>query len=219
MKRIVSMLMAVVILLTLAACGGGKVEESTDSTTTTTTTAETVVNTSVTERTTTTTQQHVHQYFTKKISPTCESQGYTQYICSCGNTYKDNYINATGHKWKDATCTSAKICETCGETIGEPLTHNYKKGVCVYCDCYDYVYVELAQDAFEYMKTKYNLTTYDVISIDGGEIDGSPAIMFYYGYIKYFTYNEVTGRVTAWPVGNVEFVEHFSMNVKEVLGE
>lgn len=177
-----------------------------------------VTNTTTTESVITTTQ-HTHQYSTKKVSQTCELDGFTQYICVCGYSYNDNYINASGHDWKAATCTAAKTCQTCGKTSGEPLVHNYVSGVCTYCNCYDYLYVELARDAYEYMNTKYGLTTYDVVTITGGEIDGKPAVKFYYGYIKYFTYNDVTGRVTAWSVGNVEFTEYFKMDVKSVLDE
>lgn len=174
------------------------------------------------ERTNPPTTQHVHQYYKKTILPTCESSGYTQYTCSCGHTYKDNYVNAIGHNWNGATCTSAKTCKNCGKIDGEPLTHNYVNGVCTYCNCYDYLYVELAQDGFKYLEAKYGITTYDVISITGGEINGSPAVMLYGTYkgnITYFTYNDVTGRVTAWSIGSVEYTEYFRMDVKSILEE
>ena len=37
------------------------------------------------------------------------------------------------HKWIDATCTSPKTCEECGETEGEPLGHTTEFGECEQC--------------------------------------------------------------------------------------
>lgn len=163
--------------------------------------------------------QHTHKYSAKTISPTCESDGYTLHVCSCGHTYKDNYVKAIGHNWNAATCTSAKTCKSCGKVDGEPLPHNYINGICTYCHCYNYLYVSLAQDGFKYLEAQYGVTTYDVVSITGGEISGSPAVMLYYkSDAKYFTYNDVTGRITAWSIGNVEYTEYFRMDVKSILG-
>ena len=35
-----------------------------------------------------------------------------------------------GHVWLDATCTIAKTCEVCGETEGEPLGHIWREATC-----------------------------------------------------------------------------------------
>ena len=40
---------------------------------------------------------HIHDYSTVVTQPTCTEQGYTTYICECGNNYIDNYIDSTGH--------------------------------------------------------------------------------------------------------------------------
>ena len=42
---------------------------------------------------------HVHSYTTQVVEPTCTEQGYTTYVCECGDTYKDNYVNAQGHSF------------------------------------------------------------------------------------------------------------------------
>ncbi|MBQ8922674.1 MAG: hypothetical protein IJ060_11050 [Oscillospiraceae bacterium] len=34
------------------------------------------------------------------------------------------------HIWKEADCTSARICEKCGKTEGEPLGHNWEDATC-----------------------------------------------------------------------------------------
>ena len=42
-------------------------------------------------------KEHVHNYISTIINPTCTSQGYTEYTCGCKNTYRDNYTDPTGH--------------------------------------------------------------------------------------------------------------------------
>lgn len=43
--------------------------------------------------------EHQHAYVDTVISPTCTEQGYTLHKCTCGNEYRDNYVNATGHTY------------------------------------------------------------------------------------------------------------------------
>ncbi len=40
---------------------------------------------------------HVHDYVVTKVEPTCTEKGYTEYICSCGDIFKDSYIDELGH--------------------------------------------------------------------------------------------------------------------------
>ena len=35
------------------------------------------------------------------------------------------------HAWTEATCESAKTCETCGEIEGEALGHNWSDATCL----------------------------------------------------------------------------------------
>ncbi len=71
---------------------------------------------------------------------TCTTDGIKRhYECSCGywfeigsegpviDTPKDSddfVIPALGHNWKAATCEQAKTCDRCGDTKGNPLTHD-----------------------------------------------------------------------------------------------
>ncbi len=76
-------------------------------------------------------QSHVHSFKAVVTAPTCTGMGYTTYTCSCGYTYKDSYIDQTGHKWnagvvtKEATCTVDGLrtftCSACGETMTEVI--------------------------------------------------------------------------------------------------
>lgn len=69
-----------------------------------------------------------HDYEAEVIAPTCTEMGYTIYTCSrCGDSYKGDYTEATGHKpgdWiidQEPTTESEgsrhRECENCGETL------------------------------------------------------------------------------------------------------
>ena len=83
-----------------------------------------------------------HDHKAVITAPTCTEKGYTTYTCSCGDSYIDNYINATGHSFgdwkvsKEANCTEKGIktrnCANCdhGESREiEAKGHNYKSAV------------------------------------------------------------------------------------------
>ena len=66
-----------------------------------------------------------HSHTSVVTAPTCTEQGYTTYSCSCGDSYVDNYVSATGHSFgdwettKEATWTENGEQErkcACGET-------------------------------------------------------------------------------------------------------
>ena len=60
-------------------------------------------------------------------APDCVNGGYTTYTCSaCGDSYVADHVDALGHTWIDADCTTAKTCSVCGETEGEALGHSYE---------------------------------------------------------------------------------------------
>ena len=47
-----------------------------------------------------------HTYTSVITAPTCTEQGYTTYTCGCGDSYVDNYLDATGHSYESYICTS-----------------------------------------------------------------------------------------------------------------
>lgn len=74
-----------------------------------------------------------HDYKGEVTAPTCEKMGYTTFTCSrCGDSYKGEYADATGHKlgdWitdKEPTTDSEgsrhKECESCGKTLETEAT-------------------------------------------------------------------------------------------------
>ena len=62
-----------------------------------------------------------HNYNATVTAPTCEKEGYTTYVCVCGDSYVANQTSALGHSWEEATTQAPKTCKTCGKTEGEKL--------------------------------------------------------------------------------------------------
>jgi len=64
-----------------------------------------------------------HQYTTKTIGAWCTTYGYVQHDCSCGYSYKDNWVNPLGHNYntwdEPVNCTGVwhrYKCTRCGDT-------------------------------------------------------------------------------------------------------
>ena len=67
------------------------------------------------------------------VAATCTTAGKTEgkHCSVCGEVIvAQQTVSATGHNWKDATCTSAKTCKTCGATSGNALGHSWKNATC-----------------------------------------------------------------------------------------
>ena len=72
--------------------------------------------------------QHEHDYTATVVAPTCTEQGYTEHICSCGDSYRDAYVPALGHDFawvvdREPTDTEAgekhEECNRCHEKRNE----------------------------------------------------------------------------------------------------
>lgn len=76
--------------------------------------------------------EHVHSYMESIVAPTCTEQGFTTYTCSCGDSYKDNYIDAVGHKVNPElyanTTEHWNLCITCYTPINNE-EHTWDKGI------------------------------------------------------------------------------------------
>ena len=89
---------------------------------------------------------HVCVYEPTPVYATCTEQGYTLFVCSCGNSYKDYYVEPLGHNYdgwdavQQATCTSEGImertCKRCGakQTETFPVLDHRDSNADGYCD-------------------------------------------------------------------------------------
>ncbi len=89
-----------------------------------------------------------HSYTPKVTAPTCTAQGFTTYTCSCGDTYKANYVSASAHSYDAgkvtvaATCKAAGVktytCKNCSGTktaaIAKLTTHTYSNSCDTACN-------------------------------------------------------------------------------------
>ena len=73
---------------------------------------------------------HKHDYKSKVVNPTCDSKGYTEYTCTCGDSYKSDYKDAKGHDYKtetvapttDAEGYDIHTCKNCGKSYKDNYT-------------------------------------------------------------------------------------------------
>ena len=98
---------------------------------------------------------HEHDYKTSVTEPTCEEKGYTTYTCSCGDSYKADYVDELSHSYGNwdsngddthtrecandsnhketkpcaggkATCENKAVCTDCEQEYGKVLGHDYE---------------------------------------------------------------------------------------------
>ena len=75
---------------------------------------------------------HSYQQSVKKQAG-CTTDGIRLIKCSrCQNSYEET-ISATGHSWKNATCTTPKTCTQCKQTSGNALGHTAGTAKCGRC--------------------------------------------------------------------------------------
>ena len=60
-------------------------------------------------------EPHVHVHQAVVTAPTCTAEGYTTYMCSCGDSYIADKVPALGHDWKGTACSR------CDETRSNPF--------------------------------------------------------------------------------------------------
>ncbi len=80
---------------------------------------------------------HTHEYTSEIVAPACTVNGYTIYTCQCGDYYHADEVQAPGHDWAAATCTTPKTCNVCQATEGHLSDHSYQDGKCTACQAPD----------------------------------------------------------------------------------
>ncbi len=96
-------------------------------------------------------EKTAHSYTSKVVAPGCGEKGYTLYSCVCGDSYKENYTEATGHSWGEwettknptyfTTGVAQRTCSKCGEIETKTLaktnhTCEYSSAVTTEASCY-----------------------------------------------------------------------------------
>ncbi len=140
LKRILSIMLSLAVLLSMvpmasAAGEDGSIDECKH-------VCETVITaTTCTEKYYT---AHTHSFASTVTEPSCTNAGYTTYSCSCGESYKDDYTSALGHKWDEGKVTvepteeaegeKTYTCTLCGKTRSESIasvehSHSYSEAV------------------------------------------------------------------------------------------
>ena len=74
--------------------------------------------------------EHTHNYNAVVTSPTCSSEGYTTYTCTCGDSYVSDRVGTTNHTYDSTvtapTCTAegytTYTCSACGDTYTDNNT-------------------------------------------------------------------------------------------------
>ncbi len=65
-----------------------------------------------------------HEYESVVTPPDCTERGYTTHTCKhCGDSYVDNYTDASHTPGAEATCTDPQVCTGCGEVLAETIDH------------------------------------------------------------------------------------------------
>ena len=91
---------------------------------------------------------HIHSFSELVVDPSCTEMGYTIHEClGCEYSYKDYFIEPTGHKWDEGivsvekTCTTDGVllyhCHNCDETMTEPIPkgHEYHYTILIPATC------------------------------------------------------------------------------------
>ena len=66
---------------------------------------------------------HAHEYHFVLTPPTCTEQGYTTYTCECGDSYVDDYVEATGeHSYENGVCIG---CGASAPVTAKPMSMRY----------------------------------------------------------------------------------------------
>ncbi|MBQ6788968.1 MAG: S-layer homology domain-containing protein [Clostridia bacterium] len=68
-----------------------------------------------------------HDYNTVVTAPTCTERGYTTYVCHCGDSYDDDFVNASGHSYDKWYVSVSPTCTANGKEYRE----------CRNCDYYE----------------------------------------------------------------------------------
>lgn len=151
---------------------------------------------------------HTHSYKNTVTAPTCTAKGYTTHTCSCGNSYKDTYVDALGHNYVSGVCTR---CNAKDPNYQAPHTHSYTAAVtaptctaagytthiCSCGDSYKDSYVDaLGHNYVSGVCTRCNAKSTDTPTpVTPSGFTDVPSNAFYANAVKWAVENEITTGV------------------------
>jgi hypothetical protein len=124
-----------------------------------------------------------HNYNAIITLPTCTEQGYTTYICDCGDTYVGDYVEALNHNYVDRVCT---VC-------GERNTSTF----CILdtrCNSVEVFTYEIGMTWREWLNSQYNTGMGSAIAIwvsEGPDILGANFCMDIFANGDFLNYDTV----------------------------
>ncbi len=74
--------------------------------------------------------EHNWSEWSNTSNTSCTEPTEQQRTCSLCDAVEKKTVDAVGHNWKSATCTTPKTCETCKATEGAALGHSWKDADC-----------------------------------------------------------------------------------------
>lgn len=121
-------------------------------------------------------EEHTHEYVETDIPSTCTTKGYTEYKCSCGDSYTENEKDLLAH-------TGRYQCSMCQMDFGEAfknITQQYGTNG---------VFTNLASN---YTQQTYSNDNFECIMVFDTSVDTSP----WSGYIGYLSYSSFDKKWT-----------------------
>ena len=122
--------------------------------------------------------KHTHQYVETVIPATCTTKGYTEYKCSCGDSYKDNEQELIPH-------SGQYKCTTCQIDFGE----KFKNIILENANDYEFIIV-----TSNYTQKIYTNDTYEIVM----SFDSSVASSAYTVFLSYSAFNEKWNWLLEW---------------------
>ncbi len=147
---------------------------------------------------------HEHKYAEEVTEPSCTEEGYTTYTCTCGNTYKDNYVAAKGHTFVYDNINSV-FCQKCSAEAGKvAVTFVYyldgenasRENIQAYENAPFSLYKEKGSAYAKTLDVKYDLTK---VEFEGREVTEDKVIEAEDIYCFYFVHTHDYKAVVSDP--------------------
>ena len=111
MKKLICILSVLCMLLSLAACSEPEPAKQAVTPSTTQPTEPSEPEPGENEPGENEPMEHEHAYTTTVTEPTCTEDGFTTYLCACGDSYDADVVKTSGHKDVQG------MCQTCGQQV------------------------------------------------------------------------------------------------------